>query len=311
VVGYNAPTTTYRSEDEDKVPIPTFIVDPILKALGPALKIWKALRSRRLSQEQIDLLVAAAAGDEFHLANISESIVPLIYVARRPFREANDPQQDLRDYHAFRGLQELRYVEHQSESMYILTKAGLDRATKLTHRRGGPFMKQIAVVVIVAGLIVGAFFLGRRSPPKSDEVHPVAAAPTSAPPSKADPEALAKIHMLRLQYLGSDDYPDLPPTQTELAYFQACIDEQVIENRRKAASLEYEQQYGNWPGGTPSDPVIRRAMKASHDVAMAAQADEIKALQKKMTALKAYTDEIAQRLGTPAPAASPSPLRPR
>ena len=157
-------------------------------------------------------------------------------------------------------------------------------------------MKKLLVTILALSLLMVGFLVGRHYRPRAYDIQLTVDAPPVQAASSAElsHEAQANIHALRLQYLGSDDNPGLPPTATELAFFQACVDEEFLSNRREQASLEYEREWGNWRDlGEPSDPILRQAKKASHDLAMLAQADHIKALTKRIAATQALMEERA------------------
>lgn len=153
------------------------------------------------------------------------------------------------------------------------------------------------VGAIVTGLAL-AFLAGRESRRPYDVQLTVNTAPPKA--GDTDPaDGQARIHVLRLRYFGKDPKPGVPPTAAELAYYQASLDAELLEARRKEASLKFEELGIPWDQYNRMSPNIKRTMKALHDVALATQADAITGLEKQIAAMESLMAEEEAAGGTP------------
>jgi hypothetical protein len=107
----------------------------LCKTVGDALKTGKgvveALQKKKLSDQERELLLAAAKKGEFFLTSVDQIPGTWIRVDGRDFVEAGDPAVAARYMEAFRSLCERGYVRHEGGHLFMLTGSGFDKARSL------------------------------------------------------------------------------------------------------------------------------------------------------------------------------------
>jgi len=100
-------------------------------ALRAGVKTWK----KRLSDEEKELLAAAAERPEFHVIDVEQRTYPIIKAGGRALPEGQDELAMAKFWDALRSLCERGAVEHVSggtSMAYLrLTGVGLEQARKL------------------------------------------------------------------------------------------------------------------------------------------------------------------------------------
>jgi len=105
-------------------------------ALAGGDKILEAYRRRRLSEEEKELMIAAAPQGQFFYIPVNEIPGPWIRVGNRDFcdTKTNDPAYASKYIEAFEGLIKHGYIRHEIGHLFILTSAGFKKARGLTSR---------------------------------------------------------------------------------------------------------------------------------------------------------------------------------
>ncbi len=101
------------------------------KAASVGAKALASLRKKRLSPEEEQLLVAAAADGEFFLLTGEQIHGALVRAGGKQYADETDPASCARYLEAFKRLCERGYVVHDQGQLFILTAAGHARADQI------------------------------------------------------------------------------------------------------------------------------------------------------------------------------------
>ena len=94
------------------------------KALG-------ALRQRRISDDEKELLSSAAKSGEFHIISVGQPPYNWVRAGSSDFAGDNDTAVAAKYLEAFRSLCERGFIDHKDGTFFILTGSGFDKARSL------------------------------------------------------------------------------------------------------------------------------------------------------------------------------------
>jgi len=99
-------------------------------------KVLEAYRKRRLSEEEKELMIAAAPQGQFLYMTVNEIPGPWVRVGNRDFcdTETNDPAYAAKYIEALEGLIKHGYIRHEVGHLFMLTVTGFKKARELTSR---------------------------------------------------------------------------------------------------------------------------------------------------------------------------------
>ena len=92
---------------------------------------WREYRKRMLSEDERELLIAAAMSGEFFLLTAGEAAGPMVRAGLQTFADENDPAVAARYRESFKSLVRRGCIEHVADQRFTLTRDGFTKARDL------------------------------------------------------------------------------------------------------------------------------------------------------------------------------------
>jgi hypothetical protein len=104
-----------------------------MTALSSGSKLIESYKKKKLSDEERELLIAAAQQGTFHILSVNEITGSWVRVGGKDFvdTKASDPAFAAGYLEAFRNLCERGYIHHESGVLFKLTGTGFKKAREL------------------------------------------------------------------------------------------------------------------------------------------------------------------------------------